>query len=129
MCIRDRVNKQEVNKIASEEPAYDPTELYGVVPADLKTTYDAREIIARITDTPFIAAISGFGPVFNNTGAFHKFRFKLVMKIYKFIFKKKSALIICQSNHDKNFLIENKICEEASIYIISGFLKILAGNL
>jgi len=77
-------------------------------------------IIARITGTPFIAAISGFGPVFNNAGAFHKYRFKLVMKIYKFIFKKKSALIICQSNHDKNFLIENKICEEASIFIISG---------
>ena len=77
-------------------------------------------IIARITKTPFIAAISGFGPVINNTGAFYKYRFKLVLKIYKFIFKNKTALIICQSNHDKNFLIQNKICEEDSISIISG---------
>ena len=77
-------------------------------------------IVARITETPFIAAISGLGPVANNTGAFYKYRFKLVMKIYKFIFKNESALIICQSNHDKNFLIQNKICEEASISIISG---------
>ena len=46
----NKVKKHEVNKIASEEPAYDPTELYGVVPADLKTAYDVREIIARITD-------------------------------------------------------------------------------
>ena len=31
-------------------PRYDPTELYGVVPADLRATYDAREVIARIVD-------------------------------------------------------------------------------
>jgi 3-methylcrotonyl-CoA carboxylase beta subunit len=31
-------------------PAYDPAELYGVVPADLKTPYDVREVIARIVD-------------------------------------------------------------------------------
>src|SRR6202035_1888824 len=31
-------------------PRYDPAELYGVVPADLRATYDAREVIARIVD-------------------------------------------------------------------------------
>ena len=35
---------------ASEEPAYDPSELFGVVPADLRTPYDIREVIARIVD-------------------------------------------------------------------------------
>jgi 3-methylcrotonyl-CoA carboxylase beta subunit len=35
---------------ASEEPRHDPAELYGVVPADLRTPYDVREVIARITD-------------------------------------------------------------------------------
>ena len=31
-------------------PRYDPAELYGVVPTDLRATYDAREVIARIVD-------------------------------------------------------------------------------
>lgn len=31
-------------------PAYDPEELYGIVPADPKQGYDVREIIARIVD-------------------------------------------------------------------------------
>ena len=35
---------------ASEEPAYDPAEILGVVPADLRTPYDIREVIARTVD-------------------------------------------------------------------------------
>ncbi|WP_371223529.1 carboxyl transferase domain-containing protein [Roseovarius sp. 2305UL8-3] len=35
---------------APEEPAYDPDELLGVVPADLRTPYDIREVIARLVD-------------------------------------------------------------------------------
>ncbi|MFD9337809.1 acyl-CoA carboxylase subunit beta [Streptomyces sp. NPDC060028] len=34
----------------AEEPAYDPEELLGIVPADLKTPFDPREVIARIVD-------------------------------------------------------------------------------
>ncbi|MGB0928610.1 MAG: carboxyl transferase domain-containing protein [Pikeienuella sp.] len=33
-----------------EAPAYDPEELLGVVPADLRTPYDIREVIARTVD-------------------------------------------------------------------------------
>ncbi len=33
-----------------EEPRYDPHELYGIVPADLRRPYDVREVIARIVD-------------------------------------------------------------------------------
>ncbi|MFN3274621.1 MAG: carboxyl transferase domain-containing protein [Paracoccus sp. (in: a-proteobacteria)] len=33
-----------------EPPAYDPDEILGVVPADLRTPYDIREVIARIVD-------------------------------------------------------------------------------
>lgn len=33
-----------------EDPAYDPDELLGVVPADLRTPYDIREVIARLVD-------------------------------------------------------------------------------
>ena len=35
---------------AVEEPAYDPAELYGIIPADPRTPYDIRELIARIVD-------------------------------------------------------------------------------
>jgi len=33
-----------------EEPAYDPDEILGVVPGDLRTPYDIREVIARTVD-------------------------------------------------------------------------------
>ncbi len=35
---------------APEDPAYDPEEILGVVPADLRTPYDIREVIARLVD-------------------------------------------------------------------------------
>lgn len=39
-----------VNWQPSEEPAYDPEEILGVVPADLRTPYDIREVIMRLVD-------------------------------------------------------------------------------
>jgi acetyl-CoA carboxylase carboxyltransferase component len=33
-----------------EEPAYDPEELYGIIPADPRESYDVREVIARLVD-------------------------------------------------------------------------------
>jgi acetyl-CoA carboxylase carboxyltransferase component len=33
-----------------EEPAYDPKEIYGIVPADPREPYDVREVLARLTD-------------------------------------------------------------------------------
>ncbi|HEX3574348.1 MAG TPA: carboxyl transferase domain-containing protein [Rhodopila sp.] len=35
---------------AVEAPRYDPAELHGVVPVDLRAPYDVREVIARIVD-------------------------------------------------------------------------------
>ena len=35
---------------APEDPAYDPSEIYGVVNADLRKPYDVREVLARIVD-------------------------------------------------------------------------------
>ena len=32
------------------EPYYSPTELYGIIPDDIKKAYDSREVIARIVD-------------------------------------------------------------------------------
>jgi 3-methylcrotonyl-CoA carboxylase beta subunit len=36
--------------LTPEEPAYDPDELMGIVPADLRTPYDVREVLARVVD-------------------------------------------------------------------------------
>jgi 3-methylcrotonyl-CoA carboxylase beta subunit len=33
-----------------EPPRYDPEDLYGVIPADTRTPYDVREVIARLVD-------------------------------------------------------------------------------
>ncbi len=42
--------RASVQRISPEDPAYDPEEILGVVPADLKTPYDIREVIARTVD-------------------------------------------------------------------------------
>ncbi|WP_299927451.1 carboxyl transferase domain-containing protein [uncultured Pelagimonas sp.] len=39
-----------VNLQSPEDPAYDPDEILGVVPGDLRTPYDIREVIARMVD-------------------------------------------------------------------------------
>ncbi|MBS9716716.1 carboxyl transferase domain-containing protein [Pseudohalocynthiibacter aestuariivivens] len=46
----NRAKPQTVQWQTPEEPAYDPEELLGVVPVDLRTPYDIREVIARIVD-------------------------------------------------------------------------------
>jgi 3-methylcrotonyl-CoA carboxylase beta subunit len=46
----NRRKPQTVAWASPEPPAYDPDELFGVVPADLRTPYDIREVIARLVD-------------------------------------------------------------------------------
>jgi 3-methylcrotonyl-CoA carboxylase beta subunit len=47
----------------AEEPRYDQDGIYGVVPADLRTPYDVREVIARITDgSRFAEFKTNYGP-------------------------------------------------------------------
>ncbi|SHJ65668.1 3-methylcrotonyl-CoA carboxylase beta subunit [Shimia gijangensis] len=46
----NRGKPQTVQWQASEEPAYDPEEILGVVPGGLRTPYDIREVIARVVD-------------------------------------------------------------------------------
>src|SRR5579863_409581 len=46
-----------------EEPAMDPEELYGVVPTDLRTPYDVREVIGRLVDgSRFLEFKAEYGP-------------------------------------------------------------------
>ncbi len=46
----NRVKPATVAWQAPEDPAYDPDEILGVVPAGLRTPYDIREVIARVVD-------------------------------------------------------------------------------
>ncbi|UDF35672.1 UNVERIFIED_ORG: methylcrotonoyl-CoA carboxylase [Shinella sp. XGS7] len=45
------MRKPEITKSgAGDAPLYDPEELLGIVPADTRTPYDVREVIARVVD-------------------------------------------------------------------------------
>jgi 3-methylcrotonyl-CoA carboxylase beta subunit len=45
-----RIEKARVDQVAPEPPAYDPRELYGVIPKDTRVQFDMREVIARMVD-------------------------------------------------------------------------------
>jgi 3-methylcrotonyl-CoA carboxylase beta subunit len=45
-----RPEKARIERREPEPPYYDPEELYGIVPDDIKVQFDMREVIARIVD-------------------------------------------------------------------------------
>jgi acetyl-CoA carboxylase carboxyltransferase component len=48
---------------APEPPAFDPAEIYGIVPASLSTPYDVREVLARLVDgSRFLEFKALYGP-------------------------------------------------------------------
>lgn len=53
-----------LQRVDTEEPAYDMSELRGIVPADSRQPYDVREIIARIVDG---SRFHEFKPLFGDT--------------------------------------------------------------
>ena len=46
----NRAKSMPVDVTAPEDPAYDPSEIYGIVSADVRKPYDVRELLARIVD-------------------------------------------------------------------------------
>ncbi len=46
----NRPVKFRLDRVEPAEPYYDPKEIYGIVPADLRKPFDIREIIARLVD-------------------------------------------------------------------------------
>lgn len=46
----DAPRRFELDIAEPAEPAYDPEEMYGIVPADLRRSFDMREVIARLVD-------------------------------------------------------------------------------
>ncbi|MFC4258994.1 carboxyl transferase domain-containing protein [Marinobacter lacisalsi] len=63
-CIAN-LNHQKKNHLTTRsirDPLYDPGELHGVVPADLRTPYDVHEVIARLVDaSEFDEFKAGYG--------------------------------------------------------------------
>ena len=46
----NRPPRQPLETCSPEEPRYDPDEILGVLPADVRTPYEVREVIARLVD-------------------------------------------------------------------------------
>ncbi len=46
----NRPKKFELDMAEVQDPFYDPEEIYGIIPTDLRKPYDIREIIARLVD-------------------------------------------------------------------------------
>ncbi|MBI1814422.1 MAG: methylcrotonoyl-CoA carboxylase [Deltaproteobacteria bacterium] len=53
-----------VERDEPEDPAYDPSELYGIIPRDPRKSFDVREIIARIVDG---SRLHEFKPLYGST--------------------------------------------------------------
>lgn len=66
--IVGRLNRQEpptaLATVAPELPAYDPQELYSIIPRDVRAPYDVREVVARIVDGSRFAE---FKPLYGTT--------------------------------------------------------------
>src|SRR3546814_2763729 len=43
-------DKARIDHADPEPPHYDPQELYGILPQDIRTAFDMREVIARMVD-------------------------------------------------------------------------------
>jgi 3-methylcrotonyl-CoA carboxylase beta subunit len=56
--------KALVDRREPEPPYYDPEELYGIIPDDIKKTFDIREVIARIVDG---SLFTEFKPAYGET--------------------------------------------------------------
>ena len=60
----NRGKRVEVELAAPEPPAYDPEELYGLIPTDVRQPYDVREVIARVVDG---SRFHEFKPLYGDT--------------------------------------------------------------
>ena len=45
-----RENPRQWDTVQPQPPAYDPREIYGIIPDDSRASYDVREVIARLVD-------------------------------------------------------------------------------
>jgi 3-methylcrotonyl-CoA carboxylase beta subunit len=58
------VKRVDLDLAEPRPPAYDPEDLYGIVPTDVRAPYDVREVIARIVDA---SQFDEFKPLYGST--------------------------------------------------------------
>ena len=46
----NRIKPRQLDTKESQDPLYDPKEIYGIIPTDMRQPFDVREIIARLVD-------------------------------------------------------------------------------
>ena len=59
VALLNRPKAQSLEVCEPREPHYDPAELYGLIPRDLRQPYDVREVIARIVDGSVLDEFKG----------------------------------------------------------------------
>lgn len=77
-------------------------------------------MIARLTSTPFVGAISGFGPAFAVDSWLSKLRLRIVVYVFKFVFWSSRASAICQSPNDRDTLISVGVAPTEKVVLING---------
>ena len=60
----NRPSPWKIERATPEDPLYDPKEIAGILPKDLRTPFDVREIIARVVDG---SRFHEFKPLYGNT--------------------------------------------------------------
>ncbi len=60
----NRPKRTSLELVTPQAPAFDSTELYGIVPQDVRAPYDVREVIARVVDGSRFAE---FKPLYGTT--------------------------------------------------------------
>ena len=60
----NRVKSVDIDVAAPRPPRFDPAELYGIVPQDVRAPYDVHEVIARLVDA---SELHAFKPLYGTT--------------------------------------------------------------
>lgn len=76
--------------------------------------------ICAILKIPFIASITGLGPVFKPKNNKDKIRLLIVKNIYRFILSRKNVKVICQTEYDAQQLISQRITHPDRIVFTAG---------
>lgn len=77
-------------------------------------------LIARLTSTPFLGAISGLGPAFQPDSWYKKLRLIIIVWVFRIIFGNRKARVICQSTNDRDMLVEKGITSSEKISLVPG---------
>ena len=77
-------------------------------------------VVARLTSTPFVGAISGLGPAFVANSWLSKLRLRMVLSVFRFVFGSSKASVICQSASDRETLISFGVTSTDKVVLING---------